>query len=136
MAYGFTIFCDDIREELGGKTSFIGSYRDSLFVHGEFPFVLPKFGICATYVGNRDQAPGEITLNVFLPGDDEEKPSISGTLPAGEASIEPGQHYSTEAKVIFAPLVLPRAGEIKVRFKVNDEIIKAGVLKVDKARPS
>ena len=41
--YGYSIFCDDIRNEPGGKLSFIGCYNAVMFTATEFPLVLPKF---------------------------------------------------------------------------------------------
>ena len=36
-----TIFCDDVRQEIGGKCSYIGVYGGEMFVPG-FPVSLPK----------------------------------------------------------------------------------------------
>jgi len=41
--YGYSIFCDDIRNEPGGKLSFIGCYNAVMFTATQFPLVLPKF---------------------------------------------------------------------------------------------
>ena len=38
----FTTFCDDIRQEIGGKLSYMGVYSSDLYVGG-FPITLPKF---------------------------------------------------------------------------------------------
>jgi len=32
--YGYSIFCDDIRNEAGGKLSFIGCYNGVIFISG------------------------------------------------------------------------------------------------------
>ena len=40
--YGYSIFCDDIRNEPGGKLSFIGCYNGVILISGQFPLVLPK----------------------------------------------------------------------------------------------
>ena len=37
-----TTFCDDIRQEIGGKLSYMGVYSSDLYVGG-FPITLPKF---------------------------------------------------------------------------------------------
>jgi hypothetical protein len=42
---GFTIFCDDIRRELGGKITLVGIYRAEMLIQGKLPIVLPKLGI-------------------------------------------------------------------------------------------
>ena len=41
------IFCDDIRQEVGGKMSFMGCYQSELIVPST-PVVLPKLCIMAT----------------------------------------------------------------------------------------
>jgi hypothetical protein len=41
--HGYSIFCDDIRNEVGGKLSFIGCYNAVMFVPSQFPCLLPKF---------------------------------------------------------------------------------------------
>jgi hypothetical protein len=41
--YGYSIFCDDIRNEPGGKLSFVGCYNAVMLTAPRFPIVLPKF---------------------------------------------------------------------------------------------
>jgi len=48
--YGHTIFCDDIRQEAGNKASYMGVYTGHLFIQGEFPLFLPKFGFGIQYI--------------------------------------------------------------------------------------
>src|SRR5438445_2168364 len=79
--YGFSVFCDDIRAEVGGKASFIGVYNSIMFMPS-FPAVLPKFGIIiffnepAEMIRTRDFT---VNINVFLPGQDE--PIFTGDIP-------------------------------------------------------
>lgn len=40
--YGITLFCDDIRAEVGGKLTYVGHYTGDLIVHSNAPAVLPK----------------------------------------------------------------------------------------------
>ena len=78
--YGYTIFCDDIRDEVGGKTSFIGTYRGVMRIHGDLPITLPKFCIYAVFVGERGRQIDELVLSIFLPGDTDVAPSITGQV--------------------------------------------------------
>src|SRR5262249_34042823 len=75
--YGYTIFCDDIRQEVGGKISFVGVYSDTIFIHGEFPVTLPKFAFVISLIQRREILERNIQVQIFLPGDDEDSPSIS-----------------------------------------------------------
>ena len=48
-AYGYTIFCDDIRAEVGGKLTYVGSYSGTMLVHGSFPTIVPKLALGIVY---------------------------------------------------------------------------------------
>jgi hypothetical protein len=76
--YGYTIFCDDIRQEVGGKISFVGVYSGTMFVHGEFPVTLPKFAFGISLMQRREILEPNIQVQIFLPGDPEDSPSIGG----------------------------------------------------------
>lgn len=59
------IFCDDIRLEVGNKTSFIGTYLADMVVES-FPALLPKFCIHASVVCKGVVRIGQIRLRVML----------------------------------------------------------------------
>src|SRR6266566_1063417 len=75
-AFGSTIFCDDIRVEVGGKLTFVGCYTGTMFIHTGFPVVLPKFCLGITYAQERGKVIKPIKFAVLLPNDPEDKPSI------------------------------------------------------------
>jgi hypothetical protein len=77
-----TIFCDDIRHEIGGKTSCIGIYSGTMYVHSAFPIILPKFCMSVTYVQRSKIFLDEpIKIKIFLPGDEDDTPSIEAEIP-------------------------------------------------------
>jgi hypothetical protein len=140
VPYGTVIFCDDIRDEVGGKVSHMGVYQRHLYVHGDFPFSLPKFGMVLTYADDIDEAPEEVEFQIRLPGDDSE-PSIKGLAKRGpETAKEPLPDGTMPGRVIFtanlllAPLVLKQEGPIRVVALRNGEEIKMGTLFVQKAK--
>jgi len=59
-----TIYCDDIRQEVGGKLSLMGVYNAVMFVP-QFPATLPKLWILATYAVPYDEPPKSLKLRVF-----------------------------------------------------------------------
>ena len=140
--YGYTIFCDDARHEVGGKLSLIGIYTERMFVHGEFPFLLPKFALYVTCV-QRHRALKHISkFVVFLPGDeDDEKPSIEsnyGESNFGEAidraKREPTEHgvFRASTLISITPLVIPKPGYIRVRaIRDDDQMIRCGILPIE-----
>jgi hypothetical protein len=59
-----TIYCDDIRQEVGGKLSLMGVYNAVMYVP-QFPVTLPKLWIMATYVTAQDNPPKSLKVRVF-----------------------------------------------------------------------
>jgi hypothetical protein len=143
QAWGTTIFCDDIRAEVGGKITLIGIYTSGMKVHGTFPFVLPKFALWINYF----EAPGRTEdgkLNVFLPGD-EETASIEADVPLNEMRANADLtktpddpdikiRVRLQMPMIFSPLVLKSIGRIRVRLTVGETIVRMGALKIEQGQ--
>jgi hypothetical protein len=144
---GFTIFCDDIRGEVEGKTSLIGIYDAAMFIHVAFPARLPKFGFHiqiyepANLESERDFP---VEINIYLPGDEEGRPSLSAELPANpeaarsELAKKLGEHptgkRSLLARITFnwivSPLVLKEPGVIRVFANYKGDSLRCGSLRV------
>lgn len=62
--YVQTIFCDDIRHEINGKTSFIGVYSGDLFVK-TFPVILPKLCLAVKVITPSSDPIQRMTLRVL-----------------------------------------------------------------------
>jgi hypothetical protein len=139
----YTIFCDDIRQEIGGKVSYMGVYRGGkLFAHSPFPLTLPKFGLAVHYAQKKGHFVRPTSLRVYLPGDDEGKPSIEAEFPTvidelnGDAPPIAGTDPTFIAamiQLVLAPLVITQSGPIKVRAVRGDEMIRLGTLEVHQA---
>jgi hypothetical protein len=133
--FGSSIFCDDIRYEIDGKTNFIGAYSGTLF-SAQFPAVLPKFGIGVSFSQRRKVFSPVVELRVFMPGDPDDKPSIVGGMPQTiEISklppIEPMSEYVVMyANIIFAPFTINEAGLMKVRVLREDRLYRLGTLRI------
>src|ERR1700761_8771536 len=80
--FGYSIFCDDIRNEPGGKLSFIGCYNGVIFVPPEFPLVLPKFCVHVHILSPATEPYESIVVRCYAPGQDK---------PLVEEPIEPPQ---------------------------------------------
>jgi hypothetical protein len=59
-----TTFCDDVRQEVGGKQSLIGVYNGVMFVP-QFPVTLPKLWLVATYSTPCEEPPKSLKLRVL-----------------------------------------------------------------------
>jgi len=145
--YGSTIFCDDIRSEVGGKFSYIGAYMNSLIVHGDFPAVLPKLGFAISYlepVAYGQNADDNLTLQIYMPGDEDEQPSFSRNVSLTnvrkaaqekprfleDTPIE-DRRIGLQIQFVASPANIQRPGIIRVRAKCGDDLIKLGALIVE-----
>jgi hypothetical protein len=147
--YGYTIFCDDIRNEIGGKSSFIGTYMGVMLVHVGFPATLSTFAMAITILQRRRVLNPNLSLWVFLPGDTDNQPSIQGKLHevtegkiaqttaesadallATKSQPDDDEYVVTNAQMKFAQIVLKEAGIIKVRAIIGDDMFPLGALRV------
>lgn len=79
--YGYCIFSDDVRHEVNGKVTLVGTYSDTLIVHTPFPVNLK---ICISMVivvpnGNADDINGS-EIRIYFPGDEADSPSVTSKL--------------------------------------------------------
>jgi hypothetical protein len=138
--YGYTIFCDDIRAEVGGKFTYVGAYSGNMFVQGEFPLTIPKFALGVVYMQRHDKIILPVKFWVFFPGDDEDKPSMQVEAPPEAtqqiaiAAAQQKMDYAT-AYMHFgiANLVIREPGTMKVRAVRGDELIRLGALQILRA---
>ena len=138
--FGRTIFCDDIRQEIGGKISLIGVYAGGIFVLGDPPYTIPKFCMLVEYMEGLNANSPPISLQVFLPGDLDQEPSLKFDLPTppNEIPIDPflgtEAHIGNRIPIILAPLVIPSEGRIKVRMKRGVDYVALGSLVIRTAQ--
>lgn len=117
-----------------------------MVVHGVFPTTLPKFGFHiwisepANLVTTRDFP---IEINIYLPGDAEDKPSLSAVVPADQEAAKTALadlpwHATNQSQLlarstfnwIVSPLVLKEPGVIRVRAKYAGDSLRCGSLQV------
>jgi hypothetical protein len=139
-AWGYTLFCDDVREEVRDKLTYLGTYTGRI-AHNKFPFVLPKIVLGIVYYQPRNQVVLPIRYWIFLPGDTEEKPSI-----VQEHSREKSQNLIKKAEALaarpdaaftttysqFSLIEIPirEPGLIRVRAVRGNELIRLGTLEI------
>ncbi len=140
--FGLTIFCDDIRHEIGGKTSLIGCYNQAMLVpSASFPIILPKLAFSVSVVSPKMERLKKLELLIYLPGDHDDTPTIRHAPPLSEEGVdatrwEPSKDpdlvrvTSLTQNLILSPVEIKSEGNIKVRINFNGTIIKAGTLPV------
>jgi hypothetical protein len=145
--FGSCVFCDDIRQEVGGKLSYIGVYQSIMYVPS-FPIAMPKFGIGVTLNEPKTLAlrrDWTTRVRVFLPGDDPVSPSFFMEIPPAHEQIEAiFQVHSALGEdpdvpptlqsfmsLVLAPMNLKEAGRIKVRADYNGTLLRLGAMRVE-----
>jgi hypothetical protein len=130
---GYTIFCDDIRHEVSGKETLVGTYTNVMYVKGAPPFKLPKVCMAVVFIEETDSLE-PVTIKVFFPGDDDDAPSaFMEYQPQPELIPPPSEEFQMrEARML---LELPNAeikqfGRFRVRAYRGDDEIRLGTLLV------
>jgi hypothetical protein len=147
--FGFAIFCDDIRQEVSGKISLIGTYTGVMYLHGgDFPFAIPKFGMVFSYFEKHEAAqPSPLILKIWFPGDEAAAPSLEVELPIeqirqkaqAERSLETtpeGQFVRLDTHILLTNVLFKEEGRVVARvYREGGEEVRLGTLRIKKAKP-
>jgi hypothetical protein len=132
---GHTIFCDDIRHEVTGKVTFVGTYTNFLYIIGTLPVALPKLCLGVVYREEKESLE-PITIKVFMPGEgDDDQPAIEARMePQAEFLPPPTEEFTfREARMFFEipNVIIEQEGRIRVRAYRGDDEIRLGALTVE-----
>jgi hypothetical protein len=135
--YLHTIYCDDIRLEVGNKQSLMGIYSRDLLVPA-FPIVLPKLCLIVTLVTPIDKPLTELTIIVTK--DNEtliEVPVTGDQLKQPQSNIiENGEKDNPERRIAFnftlmiAPFSVEKECILRVRAITDSGELKGSGLRI------
>jgi hypothetical protein len=131
---GNTIFCDDVRHEVGGKLIFVGVYTGSLIVRADFPVTLAKFCFNVKFYQKHEVFDPNLSIHIFLPGESDDVPTIEADLqPSSDSrSAVGGDYHMVGANLTFAPFTIKEPGTIKVRILRQGVLHRVGSLNIRK----
>lgn len=129
-----TLFCDDIRHEIGGKLSYIGVYSGGLFVPA-FPVTLPKLCLSVRIVTPASEPLRTLILRVLK---DEEnlqeltldEDQLAAASDADEDATEE-RIQMTQFMLVFSPIQFDEPCTLKVRVQTETGELRGMALKVD-----
>jgi hypothetical protein len=133
----FCMFCDDVRQEINSKTSYIGAYPSAVAFPPNPPpealLLMSKLVVLVWLIVDINDKVESTTITVSIPpGQTEifrqEIPPEQLTPPAPEGDWL--QRYSLHVALPFINLVLPHEGFIEVNVETEQGKISAGRLKV------
>ncbi len=140
--FGYSIFCDDIRNEVGGKLSFIGCYSSVIIVTQKFPLVLPKFCIHGFVVTGADEPFRSVSIRCYVPWQQapilDEKievphiPAQRAMVAELESNVSAPRQIVASASLVLSPFELAGPGLIRVRAVVDGaaEEVSLGALQI------
>jgi len=133
-----TIYCDDIRREVGEKVSFMGVYGSSLIVT-EFPATLPKLCIIISVITPANKPFEELCIRVFLESeivgqiefDGDQLSEMLSSIDNNNEAEDGALHM--RAVLTISPLVISASSKIRVRVITESEELKGLALNIEPA---
>lgn len=144
---GSTIFCDDIREEVSGKTTYVGVYDGEMQLHAPLPGTIPKLCLSMSFRDDVERLLSEpMTFKVVMSTTKEERvlleapytppdPRPEILVPRRVGKPEGGGFTTVRLNVMLAPLVIPEECLIKSRLYRGDDEFLCGALRIVLADP-
>jgi hypothetical protein len=125
------IYCDDIRQEVGNKFSFMGIYTTELTVPS--PVVLPKLCIAVKVATDKDDPFESLEVRI-VKGDDEIELLSTGLIPPMSADIVPQDKNSTRLifllTFVLAPFQIEEETIIRVKANTEREELRSTPLRI------
>jgi|GEM_PF-907529 len=134
--YGYTIFCDDIRQEANGKLIYVGVYTSEMIIYGASPMLLPTFVAATTYRERPGESNAPVKIKMFVPGSDDAATefdlpvAVMRSTQFGAETEGEDRIYSAIIPIRISPLLLHQDGLIKIRAYRGDDEIRLGALLV------
>jgi hypothetical protein len=148
--YGYTIFCDDIRVEVGNRLTFVGVYTAGTIIAESFPLLIPRLAMHIVYMQRRPNVTPPTKILLFLPDATDDKPSFQFEVPAAVAeqaakanAVHGDQSFHGEDVYMsmgiqfgVLNLLISQPGPIKLRAVRGDSLVRLGGLKIVAQTPA
>ena len=143
--YGITVFCDDIRYEVNGKTTLVGCYSSEMNFNGPSPGVLPIFAAWVNVNIPTGNIFSNVTVKIIKIDEEGTNEIFLANVEIPEKTFEEGgkpddftfavgleKILSLSLPVQWSPMTFSGPCLIRVLAKLDDgEEFRAGSLKVN-----
>lgn len=144
-AWGFTLFADDLRTEVGGKQSIMGLYQADMLLPNNlaFPVNLAKFCLLVMYYESGDSIDGDVVFKVTfasnenplvelaIPRKDLIGPLVSEPSPADLLPEDTDRILHSRIPIVISPFTIVGVGRLRVRAHYSDgSVAKLGSIAV------
>lgn len=135
---GFTIFCDDIRHEISGKTTYVGAYNNSLLAGGGLPAAIPQLCFAVSIRVPQHNPPSELKIRIIKYVDSSSTVLAESIVPfdaellidPSDPAYSPDGFYDVKGEFRLAPFIINEECRIGARCYDGDVEYKLGSLKV------
>lgn len=129
------IYCDDIRNEVGNKLSYMGIYTGELTIPNA-PLLLPKLCIAVKVVTDVNDPFESVTVRLVKIKDHEEGELIStGLIPLPSLADMPGRdddttRLSLEMHFMLSPFQIDEEAKLRVEATTEREELRGSALRI------
>lgn len=137
--YAHAIYCDDIRNEIGGKMTLVGIYSGQLLA-AAVPCTLPKLCLVLTLSTAKDEPfksisiTGKFSENEVFRMELAEEQIEEIRAQAGPPKPD-ARHYSMQLMAILSPFQLEHAGKLSLEVLADGERLECAGLEMAEAPP-
>ena len=132
--WGFSIFCEDIREEVKNRSSWMGVFKGVIYVESSFPFFMPKLVVIVNYFEVPEAHKEDLEFRIYSTDGAKvaevkiNRSSLDAHFAANSVSENDEALISVEVPFIFLPMVVQKPGVLKVRMFDGAQEVKLGSL--------
>lgn len=140
--FAFAIYCDDIRQEVGNKVSFIGVYNKQLFMPA-IPALLPKVCVAGWARTLIEEPFKSVKLRLYanektLVEQDLPIPDESDVEPPRNVKLLPGDTAPMQFQILhfaiqLSPFPVAEPTVLRLRLQTEKEELRAGGLSIELA---
>jgi hypothetical protein len=133
LPVAYTLFCDDLRQEVGNKVSYMGVYQGMMYVQA-FPTVLAKLCAAVTVRFPREIAIESLVFKLFLQDEVIAERSFDPQALKSKLDNDQGQDV-VMATALFqiVPFSIEEPAVLKSRVYFDTHELKAGGLSIRSA---
>ena len=142
LRHVMTIFCDDVRQEILGKLTFVGVYAGQLFVP-TFPTTLAKLCLAIDVITPARQPLQKVVIRVLKDDDVLTEAEVPGAnlIPDPAYPLPPNDDDSDnrlqrlQSLFAYAPFPIEKPCRIRVRVQTESEELRGLGLRIQQAPP-
>lgn len=134
--YAYSTFCDDIRHEVNGKTSYIGTFNGSLFLPS-LPAMIPKLCCIVSLVLPLEEHLSDLKISCLFAGSEvfanqfgaDQLKGLYGAAP----TVEDRKGFLAQFMISLSPFNVESFGKLQIEIFADGEQIECPGLQISQA---